>query len=163
VSGFINDVIKRNHLDVEIRRSALRGLKRFLEEHKDFIKNVGSEALLQKLQQQPISTEKSVPYSVPPVIPLDVFDKVIFGVLSVFCLIEGARNFLLKMVRGDCLEACWKVGLKRELRFFSWQEHRRVQFDWSKQANADSIGCICIAKRCFRFVSSFCCCCFAIE
>ena len=75
IAGFINDVIKRNHLDSEIRRSALRGFKRFLEEHKDFIKNVGSEALLQKLQNQPISTEKSVVYSVPSPLPLDVFDK----------------------------------------------------------------------------------------
>jgi hypothetical protein len=49
IVGFVNNVIERNHLDVEVRRSAIRGLKRFIEEHKDFIKAVGSEALIQVL------------------------------------------------------------------------------------------------------------------
>ena len=83
VLGFIQDVVQRNQLDREVRRSATRGLLRFAHEHTDFVQAVGVEALLQKLQRSdqghpgaaPISTVQSVPYVRPPPLSAVDFDK----------------------------------------------------------------------------------------
>jgi hypothetical protein len=76
--GFINDIVQRNQLDREVRRSATRGLLRFAHEHTEFVQAVGVEALAQKLQRGepgPLSTAQSVPYVRPPPLSQAAFDQ----------------------------------------------------------------------------------------
>ena len=75
IAGFVRDVIRRNELDTEVRRAATRGVLRFAQEHREFVQRVGVEALTQKLMQQPVATEKNVPYAKPPVMSQEEFDR----------------------------------------------------------------------------------------
>ncbi len=75
IAGFVRSIVQRNRLDVEVRRSATRGLMRFVHEHREFVQDVGSQALLQKLQKKPIGTEKNVPYTKPPTLTRAEYDQ----------------------------------------------------------------------------------------